>query len=70
MPAFCAGLADVGGPGAEREQSLQLGVLVYGFGRLCCTQGRVRGLSHQTAAALIRQETVIDLVGAPGDGPR
>src|ERR1700729_1327971 len=28
VPAFCAGLADVGGPGAEREQSLQLGVLV------------------------------------------
>jgi hypothetical protein len=28
VPAFCAGLADVGGPGAEGEQPLQLGVLV------------------------------------------
>jgi hypothetical protein len=28
VPAFCAGLADVGRPGAEREQALKLGFLV------------------------------------------
>jgi hypothetical protein len=51
VPAFGAGLADVGGPGAESEQPLQLGVLVAVGGVDVDVQpGRVSAMPEQRQA--------------------
>jgi hypothetical protein len=52
MPALGAGLADVGGPGAEGEQPLQLGILVAvgGVTSMCSRSFPVRGSLENAAS--------------------